>query len=323
VQVPDATGKPANVTLGFDNLPDYVERSPYFGCITGRYANRIAGGRFTLGGRTFHVPVNEPPNSLHGGHGGFHTKLWDAHVLPATQEEVGVALAYASLDGDEGYPADLDVRVTYVLTAENDLRISYSARNESSDLATVVNLTNHAYWNLGGEGAGSALDHVVQIAASRYTPIDATLIPTGEVASVADTPFDFRAGAPLGERIDAAHEQLRYGSGYDHNFVLDRAPGDASLLLAARVHEPVSGRTLEVLTTEPAIQLYSGNLLDGTLVGPSGRLYARRDALALETQHYPDSPNQPSFPSTVLEPGEDLRSTTVYRFSTGPSAATH
>jgi aldose 1-epimerase len=306
VDVPDADGHVANVALGFGGLGDYVERSPYFGCITGRFANRIREGRFVLDGRTYELACNNPPNALHGGPGGFHTKVWEATV-PA---ENVVELAYTSADGEEGYPAELAVRVTYTLDAA-DLRIDYEATNRSQTQPTILNLTNHSYWNLAGEGAGTILDHELEVAASRFTPTDETQIPTGELAPVEGTPFDFRTPRAIGERIDAADEQLRAGLGYDHNFVLD---GDGSLRRAARVRDPKTGRTLEVLTTEPGIQVYTGNNLDGTLTGPSGRAYGRRDAFALETQHFPDAPNHPGFPSTELAPGATFRSTTVFRF---------
>jgi aldose 1-epimerase len=306
VQVPDRDGAVANVALGFDALDDYVERSPYFGCITGRFANRIREGRFTLAGHTYELPRNDGPNTLHGGPDGFHVKVWEATVA----EPNVLALGYTSPDGEEGFPAELAVDVTYTLDG-GDLRIDYLAENRSATEATVLNLTNHSYWNLGGEGSGSILQHELELAASRYTPVDETLIPTGELAPVEGTPFDFRAPRALGERIEADHPQLRIAGGYDHNFVLD---GDGSLRLAARVRDPESGRTLEVVTTEPGIQLYSGNFLDGTLVGPSGRAYGRQEGLALETQHFPDSPNQPGFPSTELAPGATFRSTTVFRF---------
>jgi aldose 1-epimerase len=305
---PDRDGALANVALGFATLEDYVERSPHFGCITGRYANRIRAGRFTLDGVEHQLAVNNPPNALHGGTQGFDKRVWDATPLDGAR----ISLRYVSKDGEEGYPGRLAVSVDYRLDGD-ELRIDYHARNESSDRSTVVNVTNHAYWNLRGEGSGNVLDHVVELPAEAYTPIDETLIPTGEIAAVAGTPLDFRTPTRLGERIDAPHEQIRYAGGYDHNYVLDGAAGD--LRLAARVHEPASGRTLEVLTTEPGLQLYSGNFLDGTLTGSSGRRYGRRDGLALETQHFPDSPNQPGFPSTVLGPGAELRSTTIFRLT--------
>ena len=308
VSAPDRDGEVANVVLGFSSLEDYLERSPYFGCITGRYANRIRAGRFTLEGIERRLALNDPPNSLHGGPNGFDKQLWDALPL----DGAALSLRYVSEDGEEGFPARLAVRVDYRLDGD-ELRIDYHARNESAARSTVVNLTNHTYWNLLGEGSGTVLDHVVQLPAAAYTPIDETSIPTGELASVAGTPLDFRTPTRLGERIDEPHEQLRNAGGYDHNFVLDGAAG--ALRPAARVHEPVSGRVLEVLTTEPGIQLYSGNFLDGTLTGPSGRRYGRRDGLALETQHFPDSPNQPGFPSTVLGPGAELRSTTIFRLT--------
>jgi aldose 1-epimerase len=306
VDVPDRDGHVANVALGFDGLDDYVERSPHFGCITGRFANRIREGRFALDGHTYELACNDPPNALHGGPGGFHTKVWEATV----SGEHAVELAYTSADGEEGYPAELAVRVTYTLDGA-DLRIEYEATNRSKTQPTILNLTNHSYWNLAGEGVGSILDHELELLASRYTPTDETQIPTGELAPVEGTPFDFRTPHAIGERIDAADEQLRAGRGYDHNFVLD---GDGSLSRAGRVRDPKTGRTLEVLTTEAGIQLYTGNMLDGTLIGPSGRTYRSRDAFALETQHFPDAPNQPAFPSTELAPGATFRSTTVFRF---------
>lgn len=305
VELPGRDGALANVTLGFDDLDAYVERSPHFGCITGRYANRIRAGRFVLNGQEYELAPNDPPNALHGGPGGFHTRIWDATPLPD-----GVSLRYVSADGEEGYPAELDVRVDYTLS-DDGLRIDYHARNRSDALETVLNLTNHAYWNLRGEGAGNVLGHVLELAASAYTPVDETMIPTGEIAPVEGTPFDFRTPTAIGARIGANDEQLRRGLGYDHNLVLD---GDGSLRRAARLEDPDSGRVLEVLTTEPGLQVYSGNRLDGTLAGPSGRPYARHDAVVFETQRFPDSPNRREFPSTVLAAGAELRSTTVYRF---------
>jgi aldose 1-epimerase len=307
LEAPGRDGTRANVTLGFDNLPDYLERSPHFGCITGRYANRIRAGRFPLNGRIYELALNDPPNALHGGPRGFGTRVWRPTPLPPA----GLSLVYTSADGEEGYPAELDLQVDYTLTEADELRIDYRARNASSDLATVLNVTNHAYWNLAGEGVGTILDQTLELAADAYTPTDETAIPTGELVSVEGTPFDFRTPTAIGARIGADDEQLRIGLGYDHNFVLR---GDG-LRLAARFHDPASGRTLEVLTTEPGLQVYSGNRLDGTLTGPGGRPYLQNGAVAFETQHFPDSPNQPAFPSTELAPGAEVVSTTIYRFS--------
>lgn len=307
--VPDRRGRPANVVLGLPTLADYVANNspfpaggPYFGSVIGRYANRIANGSFVLDGRTYDVGVNAAPSSLHGGIDGFDRKVWSAAVLPATRNRVGLELHYTSPHREEGYPGALSVDVTYALTNRNALRIGYRA---TSSKPTVLNLTNHTYWNLAGEGSGTIDDHVVRLNASHYTPIDAALLPTGEIAPVAGTPFDFTQSVAIGDRR------------YDHNWVLDRAPGSAKLIEAARVFDPGSGRTLEVLTTEPGIQLYTGNFLDGTLAGTSGKAYRLGDGLALETQHFPDSPNRPAFPSTVLRPGETFTSTTVFRLSVG------
>jgi aldose 1-epimerase len=315
VKVPDKSQRLANVTLGFDNLDDYVNRNPYFGCITGRYANRIALGQFPLNGTTYQLPINNPPNSLHGGTIGFDKHIWAASVIPATSSSVGLALTFTSPDGDQGYPAQLAVEVDYVLTNDNEIRITYEATNESSTLSTVVNLTNHAYWNLKGEGTGTILDHNLTLNAPTYSPVDETLIPTGEFRNVQGTPFDFRTSTPIGAGIHDNDEQVVIGHGYDHNFVLGRSnPNDTSLILAAHVQEPSSHRILDILTTEPGIQFYSGNFLDGTITGKGGRVYAHRSGFCLETQHYPDSPNHPTFPPTTLRPGEEYRSKTVFTF---------
>ncbi|MFC8916914.1 aldose epimerase family protein [Streptomyces sp. NPDC057116] len=309
LEVPDRHGRYANVSLGFDDLDAYVSSSPFFGALIGRYGNRIAGGRFTLDGREHRLSVNDGPNSLHGGARGFDKRVWD--VEPFTDRTgVGLVLRYVSADGEMGYPGTLRVTVTYTLTPRGEWRVDYAA---TTDRATVVNLTNHTYYNLAGEGGGDVLGHELRLAASRYTPTDATLIPTGELAPVAGTPFDFRSGKPIGEDIRTAHPQLVLAQGYDHNWVLDKG-ATARPLPVATLRDPGSGRTMTIATTEPGVQFYSGNFLDGTLAGPSGRTYRQGDGLCLETQHFPDSPNRPEFPSTVLRPGATYRSTTVHRF---------
>jgi aldose 1-epimerase len=316
IEAPDRRGRPANVTLGFDNLEDYVERNPYFGCITGRYANRIANGQFALDGETYQLPINNDPNSLHGGDIGFDKVVWDAEPLvpSSTKRAVGLRLTHTSPDGDQGYPGTLEAEVTYTVTRDG-IQIDYRA---TTDAPTVVNLTNHAYFNLAGEGTGTIDDHRLRINADRYTPVDETLIPTGAIDPVTGTPMDFRRPTAIGERNrDGSFEQLVIGRGYDHNWVLNRHDDTFTKLeLAARATDPSSGRVLSVLTTEPGLQFYAGNFLDGTLVGTSGQMYRMGDGFALETQHYPDSPNQPDFPSTVLRPGEVYETTTIFQFST-------
>lgn len=310
LEVPDRRGRTANVSLGFDNLPDYVAKSPYFGGLIGRYGNRIAEGRFTLDGATYQLPVNDGPNSLHGGDRGFDKRIWDVEPF-TTRGEAGLVLTRTSPDGEAGYPGTLAVRVVYTLTARGEWRIDYTA---TTDRATVLNLTSHTYFNLAGEGSGSIDGHVLELAAARFTPVGPTLIPTGELARVARTPFDFRRARAIGDGVRTPHQQIGYGQGIDHNFVLDKGitarPG-----YALTVTDPGSGRVMKMYTTEPGMQFYSGNFLDGTLTGTSGRMYRQGDAFCLESQHFPDSPNQPSFPSTVLRPGETYRSTTVHAFS--------
>jgi aldose 1-epimerase len=312
VLVPDRDGTMENVTLGFTNLDEYVEGHPYFGNITGRYANRIARGTFDIDDENFYLALNNGPNTLHGGEKGFDKQVWAGEEVSG-EGEVGVKMSRVSPDMEEGYPGNLDVEVTYTLTDNDEIRIDYHA---TTDEPTHVNLTNHAYWNLAGEGSGSAEGHELTLMASNYTPVDENLIPTGEIAPVAGTPLDFTTPHPIGERVRDDFEQLLLGRGYDHNFVLDRSsPDDSSLIVAARVVEPESGRTLEISTTEPGIQFYSGNFLDATEVGGAGKMYRQGDGFALETQHYPDSPNHPEFPSTLLEPDEEFNSTTIYAFS--------
>ncbi|MET8153194.1 aldose epimerase family protein [Actinoplanes sp. NPDC049668] len=310
IETPDRRGRLANVALGFDNLADYETKSPYFGCITGRYANRIAKGQFTLDGTTYQLPINNDPNSLHGGTIGFDKHVWAATPLK-NSKSVGLRLQFTSPDGDQGYPGELRSTVTYTLTTDHAIKMDYVA---TTSKPTVVNLTNHAYWNLGGEGTGTIDDHKLYLNASRYTPVDPTLIPTGAIDPVAGTPMDFRRATAIGERNRDGFEQLVIGRGYDHNWVLDRRDNTFTRLeLAARATDPASGRQLTILTTEPGIQFYGGNFLDGTLVGTGGRMYRQGDGFALETQHYPDSPNQAGFPSTVLRPGQTYRTTTIYQ----------
>ncbi len=310
LKVPDRTGTPGDIVLGYDALQGYLDQSPFLGTIVGRYGNRIAKGRFTLDGHTYSLPINNGANHLHGGPQGFDKKVWAAEPFER-EDGVGVVFRLASPDGDMGYPGTLQAIVTYTLTRDNALRFDYEA---TTDKATPVNLTQHTYFNLAGAGNGDILGHEIAIRADRYTPVDKGLIPTGELASVEGTPFDFRSSTAIGARIDADHAQIAFGGGYDHNMVFTRT-GDG-LEQVISVYEPTTGRTMSVATTQPGTQFYTGNFLDGTITGKGGRVYARRSGFCLETQHFPDSPNKPAFPSTILRPGETYRSSTTYTFGT-------
>lgn len=311
VHAPDLNGTPADIVLGFDDLGGYVAKNPYFGALVGRYANRIANAEFQIDGQTFKLDANDPPNTLHGGKVGFDKVLWTSREIEV-KGDPALELTHSSADGDEGFPGSLDVRVVYQLTSGNELRIEFSA---TTDQKTVLNLTNHSYFDLAGQGKGKILDHVLTINADRYTPIDQNLIPTGELAPVADTPFDFRQPKRIGERIDDRNVQLKLALGYDHNFVLNFEPSETPQLAARAVH-PESGRMLEVFTTQPGVQFYSGNHLTGEVIGKGGVVYAFRTGFCLETQHFPNSPNQPNFPSTELSPGQEFRAVTIFRFGT-------
>jgi aldose 1-epimerase len=311
LKVPDRTGALADVVLGFDDPARYWADPPppFFGALIGRYGNRIAKGRFELGGKTYTLATNNPPNHLHGGDKGFDKQLWAVATEEGPRGSSAV-FTRTSPDGEEGYPGNLRVRVTYTLNDQNQLIISYHA---TTDQPTPVNLTQHSYFNLAGEGSGDILGHLLMINADRYTPVDDTLIPTGQLAPVAGTPFDFRQPTAIGARINQDNPQLKNGKGYDHNWVLNRSAG--GLQLAARLTDPKSGRTMDVSTTEPGLQFYSGNFLDGTIKGKGGHVYAYRSGLCLETQHFPDSPNHKNFPSTILQPGKSYDSETVFTFS--------
>ncbi|MFH1766323.1 MAG: aldose epimerase family protein [Gemmatimonadota bacterium] len=323
LRTPDRSGATADIVLGYDDLQGYLDGSPYFGAIVGRYGNRIAGARFQIGEELFTLAANDGDNHLHGGVRGFDKVVWSGEPF-SLEDRVGVELRYVSPDGEEGYPGTLQVKVTYALTDADELVVDYLA---TTDRPTPVNLTQHSYFNLAGHGDGDILGHQLMIAADHFTPVGATLIPTGEISLVEGTPFDFRAPHEIGERIAAHDAQIAFGGGYDHNFVLNRTTAGAEvrsetegesgagpLFLAAEVFEPTSGRTLQILTTEPGIQFYSGNFLDGSITGKDGVVYQHRSGFCLETQHYPDSPNQEGFPSTILRPGTEYRSRTVFRF---------
>ena len=309
IKVPDRAGNLGEVTLGFDSLDGYLKPHPFFGVLVGRYGNRIGKAAFTLDGKEYTLAKNNGENSLHGGVKGFDKYVWKAREVPST-DGLAIELTHVSPDGDEGFPGTLTSTVVYAWTDANALRIDYTA---TTDKPTVVNLTNHTYFNLSSGAASTILDHELMVAADHFTPVDKGLIPTGELRAVDGTPFDFTKPKKIGTEIDADNEQIKFGGGYDHNFVIRRPPG--MMRLVARVTEPTSGRVMEVTTTEPGVQFYTGNFLDGTLVGRGGKTYGKRAGFCLETQHYPDSPNKPAFPSVVLRPGQTYKTTTQYAFS--------
>lgn len=309
LRVPDRNGQMGDVVLGYDRLEDYLKETPYFGSLIGRYGNRIAKGRFSWNGMTYQLATNNYPNHLHGGVKGFDKRVWTGNGK-VTAQGPALELSYVSPDGEENYPGTLSVTAVYTLTEDNALRLDYRA---TTDKDTIANLTQHSYFNLAGQGSGHILNHEVMIAADRYTPVDATLIPTGLLAPVQGTPFDFRQPTTIGARINQDHEQLKFGQGYDHNWVFSKRVGDLTLL--ARVSEPTSGRILEVWSTEPGLQFYSGNFLDGSLTGKEGKAYQFRNGFCMEPQHFPDSPNHANFPSVVLKPGQAYQNTIIYRFS--------
>jgi aldose 1-epimerase len=307
LKVPDKDGNFGDIVLGYDKLDDYVKNNPFFGALVGRYGNRIAKGKFTLDGREYTLALNNAPNNLHGGPIGFDKKVWKATTL-LTADGPAIQLNYLSKDGEEGFPGNLSVTATYTLTADNGLRLDYTA---TTDKATLCNLTQHSYFNLAGKG--DVLNELVYINADKFTPVDKTLIPNGELKPVEGTPFDFRKSTAVGARINADDEQIKFGSGYDHNWVINKPLG--KLGLAARVTDPTTGRVMEVLSTEPGVQFYTGNFLDGSITGKGGQVYQRRSGLCFEPQHYPDSPNHPQFPSAELKPGQTYQNTIIYRFS--------
>lgn len=309
LKVPDKNGKMGDVVLGFDSVADYEKQASYIGALIGRYGNRIAKGKFTLNGSEYTLAKNNGENHLHGGPKGFDKVVWSARPF-IDADGANLELKYLSRDGEEGYPGNLTVKAVYTLTEQNELKITYSA---TTDKDTVVNLTHHSYFNLAGAGKGDILDHRLTINADRFTPTDSGSIPTGELRNVKGTPFDFTIPTTIRARIDQADEQLKFGAGYDQNWVLNKTGNEPSL--AATVYEPTSGRVMEVFTTEPGMQFYSGNYLDGAIAGKSGQKYPKRSGFCLEAQHFPDSPNQPAFPSTTLKPGQTYTQTTIYKFS--------
>jgi aldose 1-epimerase len=316
LKVPDKAGQMGDIVLGFNDAAGYVgpaflKANPYFGAIIGRYGNRIGGAKFTLEGKECTLAKNNGPNNLHGGSKGFDKVIWDAKEIKG-KTSVGLEFTYVSKDGEEGFPGTLTATVTYTLTNNNEFKIDYKA---TTDKPTICNLTHHSYFNLSGEGSGDILGTEIQLNASKYTPVDSTLITTGEFIDVKGTPFDFLKSTAIGARVNEDNEQLKFGKGYDHNWVIDRK-GQNGLVLAATAYDPKSGRAMDVLTTEPGIQMYVGNFLDGTLVGKSGKNYTHRSGFCLETQHYPDSPNKPKWPSVELKPGQTYKTSTVYKFYT-------
>ena len=311
ILAPDRDGNFEDVTLGFDSLTQYVEHNPFFGVLVGRYGNRIGGAMFNIDGVTYKVAGNNNGNHLHGGNRGFDKYLWEAEIINQNGSKA-LQLHRVSADMEEGYPGNLDVTVVYSLDDENSLNIEYKA---TTDKKTIVNLTNHAYFNLSGHGNGTIINHEITINANHYTPVDEGLIPTGEIATVENTPFDFRVAKRIGDDIDSEHPQIQIGGGYDHNFVLKHEAGGGSVQLAAEVYDPSSGRVMQTFTSEPGVQFYTGNFMSGNTIGKKGKKYIRRGGFCLETQHFPDSPNKPEFPSTLLEPGQLYHTTTSYKFS--------
>ena len=310
IKVPDRSGKFDDVTLGYDSIDGYLAKNPHLGAVAGRFANRIAKGEFNLNGKAYKLAKNNGENHLHGGPKGFYQAMWTATPIESG-DTVGVTLKYLSKDGEEGYPGNLDVTVTYTLNGENALKIGYAA---TTDKDTILNLTNHSYFNLAGAGNGDILGHQLKINSEQITPVDSTMIPTGDVKPVAGTPFDFSKLTAIGARINDQDEQLILGKGYDHNFILN--VNNTLATPAAEVYEPTTGRVMDVFTNQPGVQLYTGNFLDGTITGKGGKVYKQRYGFCLETQHYPDSPNKPNFPTVVLKPGQQFDSTTIFKFST-------
>ncbi len=312
IDVPDRRGRLDDIVLGLSNIHEYETLSAHYGAITGRFANRIGGAQFTLDGQTYHLIANNGPNTLHGGPNALDKQIWTVTPVSAA-DGVAVTLTYISKDGEQNFPGTLTTHVTYTLTNDNALRIDYVA---TTDKDTVINFTNHSYFNLAGNGSGSVAEQMLLINADRYTPAGPDQIPTGEIADVAGTPFDFREMTPIGARLNSAHPQMLYAHGYDHNFVLNKRAGDTGITYAARAYDPRSGRVIDCLTTEPGIQIYTANGLNGSVVGSSGTAYRQTEAFTLETQHFPDSPNKPTFPTTELKPGQQFHSITIFRFAT-------